>query len=77
MMPVKITVKQILDARGMNISQFAIAAKISYPTALAWYHGTARRVELETLASVCDGLGVRLEDVLEYTKEDIGAPATR
>ena len=73
MMAVQIKVKRVLDERGMNISQFAIAAKISYPTALAWYHGNTRRVELETLAAVCDGLGVGLEDVLEYTKGETTA----
>ena len=69
-MPVKIIVKQLLDARGMNISQFADVTKVSYPTALAWYHGTVRRIELETLGVICDGLGVGLMDILEYTPEE-------
>lgn len=70
MMPVIIKVKRVLDARDMNISQFSEIANISYPTALAWYHGTARRVELETLANVCAGLGIQVSDVLEYVPEN-------
>jgi DNA-binding Xre family transcriptional regulator len=70
MIPVRITVKRVLDERGMNISQFAEAAKISYPTALSWYHGTARRIELQTLSSVCNGLKIELSDVLEYMQTE-------
>jgi len=70
MMPVRITVKRILDERGLNISQFAAKTGLSYPTALSWYHNHAMRIELETLAAVIEGLGVELTDVLEHTKEN-------
>ena len=75
MMAVQVKVKELLDGRGINITHFAKLANISYPTALAWYHGTTRRIELETLASVLDGLGVELQDILIHTKDESKATA--
>ncbi len=68
-MPVKIKVGEVVRARNLNIKQFAELARMSYPTAMDWYHGTPRRVELEMLANVCNALGVGLLDVLEYVPD--------
>ena len=69
-MPVAIIIKRVLDERGMNISQFAKATGLAYPTAHSLYHGTSRRVELETLATLCRKLDITINDILEYTPDE-------
>ena len=66
---VRIKVSTLLEDRGMTVGDLAEQAGIHYNTALALKRGVFTRLDLDTLARVCDALGVQVEDVLEYTPQ--------
>ena len=68
---VRVKVSTLLKDRGMSVRDLSKAADIHYNTALALKRGVFTRLDLDTLARVCDALGVEVSDVLEYdrTKE--------
>lgn len=72
-MMVKFNVKQHVKDRDWSIAQFAREARISYPTAHAIYHGSALRVDLSVLSQIVEALGVGVEEVLIYQREEATA----
>lgn len=59
-------VRQLAEARGWNIGQLAEEAEIAYSSALDFWHGRARRVDLAVLNRLCNALECRPGDVFEY-----------
>jgi DNA-binding Xre family transcriptional regulator len=57
-MTVRLTVSDILDQRGISTSDFAGKAKLTYGQALAIRRGVYERIDLGTIARICDALSV-------------------
>ena len=70
---VRVKVSQLLEERDMTVGDLAEKAKIHYNTALGLKRGVLTRLDLPTLARVCDVLNVKVEDVLEYVPEEVEA----
>ena len=66
---VRLTVSDILDQRKMTTRELADAAGISYNTALSYRRGVNARIDFETLARLCDALGVHPGELFEITPE--------
>ncbi len=63
---VRLQVKELAEAQGLNISQLTLKANrltpgatLSYPTVHALWHNRRQRPDLETLAVVARALGVQ------------------
>jgi putative transcriptional regulator len=63
---VRVKVSTLLKSRGMTVGELSERAGIHYNTALALKRGVFTRLDLDTLARVCDALGVQVSDILEY-----------
>ena len=67
---VKFTVAELLEKRQMTVGEMAKEAGMSYNTALAVSRNASTRIDLETLARICDALGVKVSDLLVYVAEE-------
>ena len=79
---VRLQVKELAEAQGLNISQLARQAnrltpraKLSYPTVHALWHNRTQRPDLETLGAVARALGVQPGDLLVAESDDAPAPS--
>lgn len=62
---VRWTVGDLLDQRGMTTAEFAEKARLSYQQALNIRRSAYTRLDLETLARICEALGVQPGDLLK------------
>jgi DNA-binding Xre family transcriptional regulator len=68
---VRWTVADILDRRGMSTADFADKARLTYNQALTIRRGATSRVDLETIARICEALDVKPGDL--FAVEDVAA----
>lgn len=66
----KIRLKQILEAQGLTRGYLARKARVPYATVNRWYQGNLQRLNLNLLARFCTVLNCRVEDLIEYVKEE-------
>lgn len=59
----KLNIKPLVDAKGMNRNQLSKELKIGYQAACNLYDGNVQRIYFDTLQRLCD--------VLECTPNDI------
>lgn len=64
-------IRQLAEAKGWNIGQLAEEAEIAYSSALDFWHGRPRRVDLAVLNRLCNALGVGPCEVFEYEPGDM------
>lgn len=57
---------EIMQERGMTALQVAKVTGVGYQTVLHIQKGRKDRIGLDTLAKICDALGVTPVDLLEY-----------
>ena len=65
---VRISVGKLLRERGVSVRELVERTGMSYNTALALARGTSSRLDLDTLARVCDALDVEVSDLLVYER---------
>lgn len=63
---VRIKVDELLEERGMTVADLVARTGLSYNTALALKRNASTTLRLDTIARICDALGVRVERVLVY-----------
>ncbi|KPV51025.1 hypothetical protein SE17_23585 [Kouleothrix aurantiaca] len=63
-MHVRLAVRELAEQRGMNIRQLSEKVGISYDTALDFWHGRQRRIDLAVLTRLCVELRCTPCDVL-------------
>ena len=75
---VRLQVKELAEARGLNISTLLLQAnrlspdvRLSYPTIHALWHNKTKRPDLSTLAAVARALGVAPGDLIVGNGEDV------
>lgn len=59
----RLNIKNLVDAKGLNKHQFAQLIQVSYPAACNLYDGKTERIYFDTLERICK--------VLECTPNDI------
>jgi putative transcriptional regulator len=64
---VRLRVKEILDERGISIVEATKLTGLNYHTIAGFYKGHSVRIDYNTLAALCDGLGVQPKDIIEYS----------
>ena len=64
---VRLRVREILDDRGISIVDAAKMTGLTYTTVAGLYKGIYVRVGNDTIAALCDGLGVNPGDIFEYS----------
>ena len=66
---VRLKVPEILDERKMSTAEFAQKAGLTYNQALAIRRGAYTRVDLATIARICDALDVEPGQLFEFIKD--------
>jgi putative transcriptional regulator len=66
---VRLRVPELLDERNMSTAEFAEKAGLTYNQALSIRRGVYTRIDLTTLARICEALGVEPGDVFEFKKD--------
>ncbi len=63
---VRLKVPEILLERNMTTTMFAQLAGITYNQALAIRRGVYTRIDLSTIARICNALKLQPSDLMEY-----------
>jgi DNA-binding Xre family transcriptional regulator len=73
----RLQVKELAEARGLNISQLLLqanrltpSAKLSYPTVHALWHNRTQRPDLATLSAIARALRVKPGDLIVEDEAD-------
>lgn len=56
-------IRQLCEARGLNITELSRKAEIPYPSALALWHDDSKQFNRRTLVRVARALGVKVGDL--------------
>jgi len=74
---IKIHLSRILGERRITQSELAIKTGIRPPVINEMYHELVERVNLDYLSRICEVLGCRVEEILEYIpkKDKTAAPS--
>jgi len=67
-------IKELAEAQGLNITTLARKAELSYTTAHALWHDTAKQWNRDTLNSVARVLGCRVSDLIAGEPEKQSGP---
>lgn len=65
-------VRELMDARGLSVTELAEKADITPNTARALWRGVTERVDFTTLIKVARALGVRPMELLEEEETESG-----
>lgn len=68
-MAIRVRLRELLEERGMAQTELQARSGLGYSTINALYHGKTERVEFATLEALCDVLGCRVGDLMEYVPE--------
>ena len=67
---VRLRVKEIAEAQGLNMHSLATKTGISYSTIVDVWHDRTRRIDKETLSRLCQALGVTPGELLIFEEEE-------
>ncbi len=62
-MPTRLRVRELAEARGMNITDLSRAARVSYVTASEYWHDRPNQFNRQVLEKIARALGVRVGDL--------------
>lgn len=65
-MAIKWKVRQLAEQKGMNVSQLSEATGMAYSSALDYWHGNARRIDLRTMERLCKALECQPCELFDY-----------
>lgn len=70
-------IAQIAAAKGKSVSQISVETGLRYNTVLALFRGQGRRIDLDTLDTLCRALGVQPGDLFQWQPDvqDVGEDA--
>lgn len=66
-MATRFRLQELLEARGLTQTDVQLKTSLAYSTINELYNNRARRVDLNTLDTLCAALGCTVGDVIEYT----------
>lgn len=62
---IKVKVPELMQKKGLNVTDLMREANISYPTALRLSKGVGNAITFEVLESLCNMFEVEIKDILE------------
>ncbi len=62
-------VKEIAEAQGLNMQKLSAKSGISYSTVVDLWYDRTRRIDKDTLARLCEALGVSTGELLVWEQE--------
>jgi len=65
---VRLTVAELLDQKGWSTAKFAEKARLNYNQALSIRRGAYNRIDLDTIARICEALEVTPGELFEFEK---------
>lgn len=68
-MAVQFRLRELLDYKGLTQTDVQMATRLAYSTVNDLYNNKTRRIDLETLNALCEGLSCQPGDLLEYVAE--------
>ncbi len=71
-MTIRVSLRELLEKRGMAQTELQARSGLGYSTINALYHGKTERIEFATLEAICDVLGCKVGDLIEYVPEKRG-----
>ena len=63
---IKLKVPELMDKKGLSITDLMRQANIAYTTAHRISKGKADSISFEVLNSLCEAFDVQVKDILEY-----------
>lgn len=63
---IKITLRQLAEGRGLTMQKVADLTGIAYSTIVDWWYDRSLRIDKRTLATLCQALDVRVEDLVAF-----------
>lgn len=66
----KLNIKPLVDAKGMNRNQLSKELKIGYQAACNLYDGNIQRIYFDTLENLCNVLDCTPNDIFIFDKDD-------
>ena len=67
----KLNIKSLVDAKGMNRNQLSTELKIGYQAACNLYDGNIQRIYFDTLENLCNVLDCTPNDIFIFDKDDM------
>lgn len=67
----KLNIKSLVDAKGMNRNQLSKELKIGYQAACNLYDGNIQRIYFDTLENLCNVLDCTPNDIFIFDKDDM------
>lgn len=71
---IKINLKQIMDAQGINRNALAKATQTRFSVIDKWYGGHVERIDTDVLARICYALNCLPSDIIEYCYDEHSQP---
>ena len=68
-MAIRVRLKDLLEKRAMAQTELQARSGLGYSTINALYHEKTERIEFATLETLCEVLGCRVGDLLEYVQK--------
>ena len=68
---IHLKLKTIIDDRGMTRNYLARAINTRFEVIDKWYNDNVEKIDADILARICFVLNCRVEDILEYTIEEL------
>ena len=65
-------ISEVAGKQRMQVSDLAKEAKVSYDTVKRLWYATSRRLDLSTLASICEALDCQPGDLFTYVDNSHG-----
>ena len=66
---VEITLKEILEKRGISRNKLSIMLAVSYDLVNRYYKNSVIRVDIDIIARMCYVLNCDITDILKYRKD--------
>lgn len=67
---IELRIRQVMDQQGITTAKLAEQADIAYNTALSLRRGVPTRIDLETLARICEVLRTNPGELLELVDDE-------
>lgn len=68
-MAIHFRLRELIDQKGLTQTEVQMATRLAYSTINDLYNNKTRRIDLETLNALCEGLGCRPGDLLEHVAD--------
>lgn len=67
---VKFNLSRLLGERRMQQTELSKKAKIRKATIFAYYHGYAKRLNVDDIDKICNVLGCRIDELIEHLPDE-------